>query len=86
MTKKVLMCGNEILAEAAIMAGCRFYAAYPITPQNELPAYMSRRMPEVGGVFIQAESEISAINMIFGASLTGARAMTSSALATTALT
>ena len=78
MAKKVLMCGNEVLAEAAIMAGCRFYAGYPITPQNELPAYMSRRMPEVGGVFIQAESEISAINMVFGASLRGARAMTSS--------
>ena len=76
--KKVLMCGNEVLAEAAIMAGCRFYAGYPITPQNELPAYMSRRMPESGGVFIQAESEISAINMVFGASLIGARAMTSS--------
>lgn len=72
------MCGNEVLAEAAVMAGCRFYAGYPITPQNELPAYMSRRMPEVGGVFIQAESEISAINMVFGASLTGTRAMTSS--------
>ena len=72
------MCGNEVLAEAAIMAGCRFYAGYPITPQNELPAYMSRRMPEVGGVFIQAESEIAAINMVFGASLRGARAMTSS--------
>jgi len=78
MTKKVLMCGNEILAEAAIMAGCRFYAGYPITPQNELPAYMSHRMPEVGGVFIQAESEISAINMVFGASLRGVKAMTSS--------
>ena len=78
MTKKILMCGNEVLAEAAIIAGCRFYAGYPITPQNELPAYMSKRMPEVGGIFIQAESEISAINMVFGASLRGARAMTSS--------
>lgn len=78
MTKKVLMCGNEVLAESAIMAGCRFYAGYPITPQNEIPAYFSKRMPEVGGVFIQAESEISAVNMVFGASLTGARAMTSS--------
>jgi 2-oxoglutarate ferredoxin oxidoreductase subunit alpha len=78
MAKKILMCGNEILAEAALIAGCRFYAGYPITPQNELPAYMARRMPEVGGVFIQAESEISAINMVFGASLRGARAMTSS--------
>ena len=76
--EKVLMCGNEILAEASIMAGCRFYAGYPITPQNELPAYMSRRMPEVGGVFIQAESELAAINMVFGASLRGVRAMTSS--------
>ncbi|MBC8473847.1 MAG: 3-methyl-2-oxobutanoate dehydrogenase subunit VorB [Candidatus Omnitrophica bacterium] len=78
MTNKVLMRGNEVLAEAAIMAGCRFYAGYPITPQNEIPAYMSSRMTEVGGVFIQAESEISAINMVFGASLTGTRAMTSS--------
>ncbi|MFC1621634.1 3-methyl-2-oxobutanoate dehydrogenase subunit VorB [Candidatus Omnitrophota bacterium] len=76
--KKVLMCGNEVLAEAAIMAGCRFYAGYPITPQNELPAYMSRHMPKSGGVFIQSESEISAINMVFGAALVGARAMTSS--------
>jgi len=72
------MCGNEVLAESAIMAGCRFYAGYPITPQNEIPAYMSRHMPEVDGVFIQAESEISAINMVFGASLRGVRAMTSS--------
>jgi len=78
MAKKILMSGNEVLAEAAIMAGCRFYSGYPITPQNEIPAYMSRRMPEVGGVFIQAESEISAINMVFGASLVGVRAMTSS--------
>ena len=75
---KVLMSGNEVLAESALMAGCRFYAGYPITPQNEIPAYMSRRMPEVGGVFIQAESEIAAVNMVFGASLTGVRAMTSS--------
>jgi 2-oxoglutarate ferredoxin oxidoreductase subunit alpha len=78
MTKKVLMCGNEACGEGAIMAGCRFYAGYPITPQNELTEYMARRMPEVGGVFIQSESEIAAINMVFGASLTGARAMTSS--------
>jgi len=72
------MCGNEALAEAAIIAGCRFYAGYPITPQNEIPAYMSRRMPEAGGVFIQSESELAAINMVFGSSLTGTRAMTSS--------
>ncbi|MDP2921978.1 MAG: 3-methyl-2-oxobutanoate dehydrogenase subunit VorB [Candidatus Omnitrophota bacterium] len=78
MSKKILMCGNEALAEAAIIAGCRFYAGYPITPQNEIPAYMSRRMPEAGGIFIQSESELAAINMVFGASLTGTRAMTSS--------
>ncbi len=78
MGKKILMCGNEVIAEAAIRAGCRFYAGYPITPQNELPAYMARRMPEVGGTFIQSESEIAGINMGFGASLAGARAMTSS--------
>lgn len=75
---KILMKGNEALAEAAIQAGCRFYAGYPITPQNEIPEYMARRMPEVGGIFIQAESEISAINMVYGASAAGARAMTSS--------
>jgi 2-oxoglutarate ferredoxin oxidoreductase subunit alpha len=76
--KKILMSGNEAMAEGALQAGCRFYAGYPITPQNELPAYMARRMPEVGGVFIQAESELAAINMVFGASSVGARAMTSS--------
>ncbi|HTZ11783.1 MAG TPA: 3-methyl-2-oxobutanoate dehydrogenase subunit VorB [Candidatus Margulisiibacteriota bacterium] len=76
--KKILMTGNEAIAEGAIQAGCRFYAGYPITPQNEIPAYMSKRMPEVGGVFIQAESELGAINMVFGASAAGARAMTSS--------
>jgi len=78
MLKKILMKGNEALAEAAIQAGCRFYAGYPITPQNEIPEYMSWRMPESGGVFIQAESELSAINMVFGASAVGVRAMTSS--------
>ncbi len=76
--KKVLMSGNEAMAEGAIQAGCRFYAGYPITPQNEIPAYMSRRMPQVGGIFIQAESEIAAINMVFGAAAAGERAMTSS--------
>lgn len=76
--QKVLMKGNETLAEAAIQAGCRFYAGYPITPQNEVPEYMSWRMPEAGGVFIQAESELAAINMVYGASATGTRAMTSS--------
>jgi 2-oxoglutarate ferredoxin oxidoreductase subunit alpha len=77
-TKKILISGNEAMAEGAIQAGCSFYAGYPITPQNEIPAYMARRMPEVGGVFIQAESELAAINMVFGASSCGKRAMTSS--------
>jgi len=72
------MKGNEAIAEAAVQAECRFYAGYPITPQNEIPEYMSWRLPEVGGTFIQAESEIAAINMVFGASACGARAMTSS--------
>jgi 2-oxoglutarate ferredoxin oxidoreductase subunit alpha len=76
--KKILLTGNEAIAEGAIQAGCRFYAGYPITPQNEIPAYMARRMPEAGGIFIQAESELGAINMVFGASAAGARAMTSS--------
>jgi 2-oxoglutarate ferredoxin oxidoreductase subunit alpha len=73
-----LMKGNEALAEAAIRAGCRFYAGYPITPQNELTEYMSLRMPEAGGTFVQAESEVAAINMVYGAAATGARVMTSS--------
>jgi 2-oxoglutarate ferredoxin oxidoreductase subunit alpha len=78
MGDKVFMKGNEAIAEAAIQAGCRFYAGYPITPQNEIPEYMSRRMNEVGGVFVQAESELAAINMVYGAAACGARAMTSS--------
>jgi 2-oxoglutarate/2-oxoacid ferredoxin oxidoreductase subunit alpha len=78
MKKKILMKGNDVIAEAAIQAGCRFYAGYPITPQNEIPEYMCRRMPEVEGVFIQAESELAAINMVYGASAAGVRAMTSS--------
>ncbi len=72
------MKGNEAVAEAAILAGCRYFFGYPITPQNEIPEYMARRLPEVGGVFLQAESEISAINMVFGAAGSGARVMTSS--------
>jgi 2-oxoglutarate ferredoxin oxidoreductase subunit alpha len=72
------MCGNEALAEAAIIAGCDAYFGYPITPQNEITAYMSRRMAEEGRVFVQSESELAAINMVFGASATGKRAMTSS--------
>ena len=70
--------GNEALAEAAIIAGCRHYFGYPITPQNEVPAYMAARMPKVGGTFLQAESEVAAINMVFGAAAAGARVMTSS--------
>lgn len=72
------MCGNEALAEAAIIAGCDAYFGYPITPQNEISAYMAQRMPEEGRVFIQSESELAAINMVFGASATGKRSMTSS--------
>ncbi len=75
---KVLITGNEALAEAAIRAGCRRYFGYPITPQNEIPEYMARRMPGVGGTFLQAESELAAINMVFGAAAVGERAMTSS--------
>ena len=74
----MLMCGNDACGEGAILAGCAFYAGYPITPQNELTAYMAKRMGETGGVFIQAESELAAINMVFGASVAGVRAMTSS--------
>ncbi len=77
MTKK-LMKGNEVIGEAAINGGCRYFFGYPITPQNEVPEYLSKRLPEVGGVFVQAESEIAAINMVYGASGSGARVMTSS--------
>ena len=76
--KKILITGNEAMAEGAIRAGCIFYAGYPITPQNELTAYMAKHMPENGRIFIQAESELAAINMVFGASAAGVRAMTSS--------
>ncbi|HML74317.1 MAG TPA: 3-methyl-2-oxobutanoate dehydrogenase subunit beta, partial [Anaerohalosphaeraceae bacterium] len=78
MGEKILLKGNELLAEAAVRAGCRFFAGYPITPQNEIPEYMSWRLPQSGGVFIQAESELAAINMLFGASAAGTRCMTSS--------
>ena len=76
--KRILITGNEACGEGAVQAGCRFYAGYPITPQNELTAYMSKRMEDKGGVFIQAESELAAVNMVFGASVAGERAMTSS--------
>ena len=75
---KVLLKGNEVMSEAAIRAGCKFFAGYPITPQNEVPEYMSKHLPAAGGVFVQAESELAAINMLFGASSAGARCMTSS--------
>lgn len=78
MSEKVLMKGNEAIAEAAIKAGCRHYFGYPITPQTEVAAYMSKRMPKIGGTFLQAESEIAAINMVIGVSSTGKRVMTSS--------
>ncbi len=72
------MKGNEAVAKAAIAAGCDFFAGYPITPQNEIPEYMSRELPLAGGTFVQAESEIAAINMVYGAAGAGVRAMTSS--------
>lgn len=78
MTEKVLMKGNEAIAEAAILAGCRYYFGYPITPQTEVAAYMAKRMPKIGGVFLQAESEVAAINMVYGVSAAGKRVMTSS--------
>lgn len=75
---RVFLKGCEAIAEAAVRAGCRFFAGYPITPQNEIPEYFSRRLPEVGGVFVQGESEIASVNMVYGAAACGARAMTSS--------
>lgn len=75
---KVLMKGNEALGQAAIVAGCTCFFGYPITPQNEIPEYMSRELPKAGGTFIQAESEVAAINMVYGAAGAGARVMTSS--------
>ncbi|MCD8100751.1 MAG: 3-methyl-2-oxobutanoate dehydrogenase subunit VorB [Oscillospiraceae bacterium] len=78
MSDKKLMKGNEAIAEAAIEAGCRFYFGYPITPQTEVAAYMAKRMPKIGGVFLQAESELAAVNMVYGVASAGKRAMTSS--------
>lgn len=78
MADKVLMKGNEVIGEAAVLAGCRYYFGYPITPQSELPAYLAKRLPEVDGVFLQAESEVSAINMVLGGASAGGRVMTSS--------
>jgi len=76
--EKKFMTGNEAIAESAIQAGCRHFFGYPITPQSEIPEYMSKRLPEVGGIYLQAESEVAAINMLFGAAGAGARVMTSS--------
>ncbi len=78
MSETRLMKGNEAIGEAAIVAGCRYYFGYPITPQTELMEYMAKRMPQVNGVFLQAESEVAAINMVYGAAGAGARTMTSS--------
>ena len=78
MAEKVLMKGNEAIAEAAIRAGCRHYFGYPITPQTEIAAYMAKKLPKIDGVFLQAESEIASINMVYGAAATGTRVMTSS--------
>ncbi len=78
MKEILLVKGNEAIAMGAIDAGCRLYFGYPITPQNDIPEYMARHLPKVGGVFLQAESEIASINMLMGAAATGARAMTSS--------
>lgn len=78
MSEKVLMKGNEAIAEAAIRAGCLHYFGYPITPQTEIAAYMAKKMPKIGGTFLQAESEVAAINMVYGAASAGRRSMTSS--------
>ena len=78
MLEKVLMKGNEAISEGAMEAGCRYFFGYPITPQNEISAYLSKELPKRGGMFLQAESEIAAINMVIGASAAGARVMTSS--------
>lgn len=78
MKEKLLMKGNEAVGEAAILAGCRYFFGYPITPQSEILEYLARRLPEVGGSYVQAESEVSAINMVFGAACAGARVMTAS--------
>ena len=78
MSEQILLKGNEAVAEAAIMAGCRYFFGYPITPQSEILEQLARRLPEVGGAYVQAESEVSAINMVFGAAAAGARVMTAS--------
>ena len=79
MSNRVFMKGTEAVAEAAIRAGCRFFAGYPITPQNEVPEYFARKMPEVNGIFLQGESEVASANMLYGGAASGTRSMTSSA-------
>jgi len=78
MKEQILMKGNEAIGEGMILAGCRHYFGYPITPQTEIPEYLAKRFPQIGGVFVQAESEIASINMVYGAAAAGKRAMTSS--------
>lgn len=78
MSEKLLMKGNEVIAEAAMRAGCKHYFGYPITPQTEIAHYMAKKMPEINGTFVQAESEVAAINMVYGAAAAGARVLTSS--------
>ena len=78
MAEKIFMKGCEAVAETAVRAGCRFFAGYPITPQNDVPEYFARRMPQVNGVFIQGESEVASSNMAYGAAAAGVRSMTSS--------
>ncbi len=78
MKEEIFLKGCEAVAEAAIRAGCRFYAGYPITPQNDVPEYFARRMPQIGGVFLQGESEVASANMLYGAAASGTRAMTTS--------
>src|SRR5512137_876945 len=78
LSKRLFVKGNEAVAMAALEAGCRYYFGYPITPQSDIPEFLSRELPKLGGEFIQAESEIASINMLLGASATGVRAMTSS--------
>ncbi len=78
MSEKLLMKGNEVIAEAALRAGCKHYFGYPITPQTEVAHYMAKKMPEINGTFVQAESEVAAINMVYGAAAAGARVLTSS--------
>ena len=78
MANKILMKGSEAIAEAAILSGCRYFFGYPITPQNEIPEYLAKHLPKVGGTFLQAESEVSAVYMVLGAAAAGARVLTSS--------